>query len=766
MADNLESIGGVSVQIVGDYSDLQADFSAAQSMASTAGTEIADAFTSGAEGAAGSATNIADSLAELTRREEDVGEAAETAAAPSGDFLKTLLEFSGLSLSIAALGQLTSTAIELSGTIEKATISITALSGDAAGAAAKIEELKRAGDTFGVSFESLLSAQQKFSAFGVSLQESSAAMHAAIEAAAALNSNVETTASSIDRIAISGMAGSRQLLQLGLTTKDLAEAMGIAASQVKIAFANMGESERLNVVEQALSKFKGTAEAAAESFPAKWQTAKNQFNEVLASMGSLLEKSLIGWADAYNWIKDHSWGKISADDIAKLEQQAQNSGLQFSKLTAQFQLGTVSAKDYCATLENLIAAHNNHAKAVQDSTDQVHNQTDAVSVLRQILEDAKTELAAITPAYQLGQVGATQYQAAIKAVESAQKEYNTALEGGKDSVYSLTDNQNKLTTAWLEAWDTYQKVNASYRDGTTLINGQVASLQMLATAIQNVDKAAKAADQEGSPAGKYPFVPPEAPNPLMPSTSPTTGAAVQTIGEVPPEVIDSFVEAKAGISAYLETIKEAPPYFESLEQILAKMHISFSELDSQTLHSIATFNMMATATEHVLSGIGSAFVNVISSGQNLQAAWHELWTSMAKTILDTVMQAIEKVIGELVIVQVLMSFFSGVGSGAKILGSMDWGSLLPTTTPLIPQFAPLIPQFAEGGMVPYDTMALVHGGEYISPSSQVAAGNYGPAGGAGPQIYMTVTMNGATRDLVDDVMDQMVKAGRRAGVKW
>jgi hypothetical protein len=186
---------------------------------------------------------------------------------------------------------------ELANSSERATIAIGSLRGDLAGASDRMEELHGMAETLGVSFEDLAHVEQRFAAFGLSVDQSRAAMHAAVETAAALNISIGEAANAIDRMAISGMFNTRQLASLGLSTEQVATVMGIATDKVAGLAKEMDFSGRVAVLEAALQKFDGTAEKVADSFSGRWNRVKEEWNRDLEEMGTGIEHFLVKIAE-------------------------------------------------------------------------------------------------------------------------------------------------------------------------------------------------------------------------------------------------------------------------------------------------------------------------------------------------------------------------------------------------------------------------------------------------------------------------------------
>lgn len=172
------------------------------------------------------------------------------------------------------------------GTVQSVTIGLTQLTGSATDAKEIIEEVEQVAKTEPFAFPELAPTVQRMVALGVSTEQIPGVMQAAADAAAATGHSFDEEASAIDRMALSGNAGARQMVALGLSAKDLGAAMDVSAGEVKKAFAEMDQEERLQALTDALQKFAGSAEAQAQGIAGQWQIAKNEFEEIMVAIGA------------------------------------------------------------------------------------------------------------------------------------------------------------------------------------------------------------------------------------------------------------------------------------------------------------------------------------------------------------------------------------------------------------------------------------------------------------------------------------------------
>lgn len=265
MAD--ETLGNLSVEITGDYSGLITAINQASTAAQQGSQQIVDAVNQ----TGASATQAVDKFQEFAQALAGIGEAL---AVTEG-----LKEFGEEALTAA-------------GTVQSVEIALTQLSGSADEAAAAISNIKDLAATEPFAFPDIAPAVQKMVALGVSMDQLPSAMQAVADAAAATGNQFNNVAQSFDRISSSGTLSARALVQLGLNTHDLATAMGVADEEVKTAFKDLDQTQRIDVLSQALEKFAGSAEAQAQGIAGQWQIFKNQFEEVMVAVGDALTPAI------------------------------------------------------------------------------------------------------------------------------------------------------------------------------------------------------------------------------------------------------------------------------------------------------------------------------------------------------------------------------------------------------------------------------------------------------------------------------------------
>lgn len=327
-----EEIGAVSIGIEGDFSPLTTDFDAAVAEAVTKGATLAEAIQMALavpdsapvtqafesvgiasdqaaaqihtlDGANQQAVHSAHDAAAAMHEE---GTAAEHAAHGSHELLLELLEFAGIKLGLEALKEMAIEMINVYSQTERVEIALGRLTGSAEGAAASIEQMREEAMRLALPFDEVLSAAQKMTAFGFAADQVETSIKAAADAAGATGNSFDTATSAIERMALGGMAGARQLVSLGLQSKDLAAVMEVSTDQVQKAFKSLTVEERVQVLTDALKKFEGAGEDLANSTSGQLQRLKTAWeltmDDVGKAMAPAVKESIPALIDAMHHI--------------------------------------------------------------------------------------------------------------------------------------------------------------------------------------------------------------------------------------------------------------------------------------------------------------------------------------------------------------------------------------------------------------------------------------------------------------------------------
>lgn len=265
MADEL---GDLNVNITGDFSELESSLEGAQAAAATAGAKIGEALSSGAK-------------------------TAETGL----DGLYTKLIEVGEALAITeGMREFGAAALEAADNITRASIALTAITGSAEKAEGTLQGLEELGMKDGLAMPSLLTASTRMQQLLGPGADVAHILGVIADGAAVMGTDIGQAANMFDRMAASGVANARSLTSLGLSTTTLAEAINTVTGRTDVmadsatkAFKALDQSQRIQVLEQALSGLAGTAEEVAKrTFGGQWIILSDQWEQIMVEVGNAL----------------------------------------------------------------------------------------------------------------------------------------------------------------------------------------------------------------------------------------------------------------------------------------------------------------------------------------------------------------------------------------------------------------------------------------------------------------------------------------------
>ncbi len=276
-APELASVG----EAAGQTSESFEDFAARMKSASDEATRELDQLAEAEKGTGEAGSGAAPGLKEF---QEQAGETAES--------LKGLLEKVGLALGVFELLKETLSAFSEEQDI---TTSFKLLSGSADVATSSIAHLKEMAGELGVSEGTLLDQASKLAPqFGVGTKALYDVMQASADAAAGAHKEFDTVAQAIDRIAVSGQVGSRQLMSLGVSMDDVAKQMGVSSSVAKQMMADtsagaLDAQTKVQVILDTIeTKFPEAGKALAEGLHGQFTTLKNEVENLAQDVGGAL----------------------------------------------------------------------------------------------------------------------------------------------------------------------------------------------------------------------------------------------------------------------------------------------------------------------------------------------------------------------------------------------------------------------------------------------------------------------------------------------
>jgi len=280
----IDSLTGCAADATSAASEVAAsttDMSSAMDQAATASHDAASALdsvaTSGGDAAAGSTA-----AGEAASAAGSAADEAESGFAGLGEELLKIAEIAGIGLGFA---ELASEAIKSVAAVQDLTTSLTYMTGSAAKAAEDVDTLKQMALGLSEPFSEVAATAQKMTAQLGSFDTAIPLMQLAADSSHVMGTSFEGAANSIDRMVLSGMAGARQLVSLGISANDLADAMGVTTTEVTKAFKALDQSDRIAVLEAALSKFSGASQQFAQNIGEQWTNFETQFEFDLEAAG-------------------------------------------------------------------------------------------------------------------------------------------------------------------------------------------------------------------------------------------------------------------------------------------------------------------------------------------------------------------------------------------------------------------------------------------------------------------------------------------------
>jgi hypothetical protein len=413
-------------------------------------TEL-ETFGATAQQAGTDAQTAADSVHQVATAAEEEGEKAHEANEGTSELLKTLLEFAGISVSVEALKEFAEAAVESAAEVEKAQVALGLLMGDSEQAAQTIEHLHDVAQELALPFDNLVAATQKMTAFGFSAEQTAQAIQAAADAAAATGNSFDQAANAIERMSLAGTAGTRQLVQLGLSAQDLADTMGVAAGQVSAAFKALDEATRVDVLTEALQKYQGAATTAADTTEGALTRLKNAWKQGMEEIGAALSPVVVA-VSSFVQNLDYSFAAL----IIKVEGLAQSLAhsflstkdaltFDFGGAVEQFQAAQKADADTAASLATLKELHDSTAKSVEGLTgktkEEVQAEVQAALAAQQAADQLKAEQ------QELEQFSASAFALFDKIPQSYDAYLTTLTEGGQTAESMLKQVQSEINKA-------------------------------------------------------------------------------------------------------------------------------------------------------------------------------------------------------------------------------------------------------------------------------------------------------------------------------
>ena len=413
------------------------------------------------------AEQAATPIIEVGKATEDAAKKSQEASEGFGELKTKLAEIAsvlGVGIGLEEIGREALTAYA---GVERADIALTFLTKDAAGAASTIERLKELSMSDALSFPDLLQAQVRMTAFGFSAASIPPLMQAAADTAAGTFRDFDSVTNAIERMALGGLAGGRQLATLGISAEDLGKALGVTGSEAQKAFKALDVADRVEKLTEALQKFHGAAAAMADSLTGQWQKFQNQLHftmEEIGKFGATDANQFLGWMQgvAESAEKSVKGLELLLEVLNRMTPQLGNVGaaIDFLHLKTAMFAGALGGP-----IAGLLALGLGSNKLVNDTLDGAEK-----------LDNAWEKF--------------LPKKADLDAAEAGMSAFAKAVQDTITRIISVEADAQKTYAATKEA---YEAIYNSWLSGKALADGHVATLRDVKSAMEQLNGATEAA---------------------------------------------------------------------------------------------------------------------------------------------------------------------------------------------------------------------------------------------------------------------------------
>ncbi len=397
------------------------------------------------------------SVGVLKRAEQELADTQEVASKSTSSLVDKVIALGAGYTSAKALLTLGEAALEAADAVDDAAKAMTLLGGSAEQTAITMEQLRILADDAALGFPELLIAANRMTAFLGSTEQVPDVLRAVADSAAVMHTSIEAAAGGMERIVASGDLSQKSLQRLGLKMEDVAAVMGVSGDQMKKAFKGIeDDAVRVDIMIQAMDKFKGAAKNMSDDSIGAMRRLKNQWNDALIVIGTAFEPVIHGIVTSLTGLlyTIERWAVAwsAAVKSAVAGAQALAAALRFDLATHTAQLSAMDAawSKGEADLKKLATAHEEANKKQAEGT-------------RLTEAEIKAQVQAAL-AREAGVKAAKQQQEVLDALIKSAKEFTTQLpasydlyaakltEGGKtaQSVLGGTEEAIRKTTLAME----------------------------------------------------------------------------------------------------------------------------------------------------------------------------------------------------------------------------------------------------------------------------------------------------------------------------
>ena len=635
VGDTASTAGDALGDVASSADDASGSLSDLSDAASDVDTEAADASSSvedlgEAAAAAGSdAEDATEGITQFSEAASNAGTAAEEGGSGISVFRGSLLELAeGLAVT-EGLKDLAQESLEVDSNIQQATISLTALTGSAADANEEIDTLEQTALKIPVATQSLIGAAQRMVAFGLSTEQANELLGDAANAAFGAGNAFDSVAQRIGNMAAAGQAGARQLLTLGLTSQELADTMntlGVSsnatADNVTKLFKALDQSQRVDVLDTALTNFAGIGASSAQTVGGAWQILENQWEQIMKEIGGVLAPvalAVINFAStvgtevtaAIDWFKELP---PVIQDVGIAAAVALGASGPLLTGLAALSLAVIGIQSIPEVFNRLVASIGLTGGAATTATPQVAGLTGAIEA-----EGA----AATTTAPQLTTLATAETLAGTAAVEGG-----AAIAEGGEAAAAAAESTGALATA-LGTAGTAVGVVAGTWAGWKLMEWATGDALAGEGALSEISSGAKAVATEVGNAGKA-FVtwasslPTAAFNTATTAINNTEGALEKLLNLLP-----GGAEAAKQVGAAFQQITDAG---NPLTTVLGQIQQGFDNLNRSGLNAVTAVQINTSATEQYQGALQNATytqADTVIATNNVSAQYAKLTGALA-----------------------------------------------------------------------------------------------------------------------------------------
>lgn len=259
-------------------------------------TDELEPLASGLGTASQAAQTFASSETDVASAAEAMNPQVKESGITLQDLARQLVAVGSAMIIVSKIEDLASAALEASDNVTRATIALTALTGDAQRAGDEVAKLEALGVSDGLSMPELLTAAARMQALLGATAQVPALLAQLANSAAVSGQGIDSAANAFDRIVTSGTVAARSLVPLGINLQNLAAAFNdvtgtaiATESNVASLMKQLGDTERVVVLQDALKKLDGIAQSVRDNtFGGAWASLVAEWSQVLKDAGEAL----------------------------------------------------------------------------------------------------------------------------------------------------------------------------------------------------------------------------------------------------------------------------------------------------------------------------------------------------------------------------------------------------------------------------------------------------------------------------------------------